>query len=150
MGQFPRLKWDDAQNETNPLCLTPVPRPMNYEYCLKKELFNSRKWSIQVLSRFIFIQPGEPVWYWTNQDAAQGYFKPQWHLESDGSFGPIFGVGQNLLISNEPNANSDSTTKLGHTYRCPDDANASFLAGLSDFVVMNQKCSCFSPKVPFA
>lgn len=56
---------------------------------------------------------------------------------SDGSFGPIFGVGDDLLISNEPNANSDSTTKLSHTYRCPDDANASFLADLSDFVVMN-------------
>ena len=56
---------------------------------------------------------------------------------SDGSFGPIFGVGHYLLISDEPNANSDSTTKLGHTYRCPDDANTSFLAGLSDFVVMN-------------
>ena len=41
---------------------------------------------------------------------------------SDGSFGPIFGVGHDLLISNEPNANSDSTTKLGHTYRCRDDA----------------------------
>ena len=56
---------------------------------------------------------------------------------SDGSFGPIFGVGHDLLISNEPNANSDSTTKLSHTYRCPDDANASFLADLSDFVEMN-------------
>ena len=56
---------------------------------------------------------------------------------SDGSFGPIFGLRHDLLISNEPNANSDSTTKLGHTYRCPDDANASLLAGLSEFVVMN-------------
>ena len=51
----------------------------------------------------------------------------------NGSFGPIFGGGHDLLISNEPNENSDTTTKLGHTYRCPDDAKSSFLTGLSDF-----------------
>ena len=53
----------------------------------------------------------------------------------NGSFGPIFGGGHDLLISSEPNANSDSTTKSGHTYRYPEGADSSFLAGVSDFVV---------------
>lgn len=63
----------------------------------------------------------------------------------NGSFGPIFGGGHDLLISNEPNANSDSTTKLGHTYRCPDDANSSFLTGLSDFVVNELEVFMYQP-----
>ena len=61
------------------------------------------------------------------------------------SFGPIFGGGHDLLISNEPNANSDSTTKLGHTYRCPDDAKSSFLTGLSDFVVNELEVFMYQP-----
>ncbi|CAH3136842.1 unnamed protein product, partial [Porites lobata] len=63
----------------------------------------------------------------------------------NGSFGPIFGGGHDLLISNEPNANSDSTTKLGHTYQCPDDANSSFLTGLSDFVVNELEVFMYQP-----
>ena len=63
----------------------------------------------------------------------------------NGSFGPIFGGGHDLFISNEPNANSDSTTKLGHTYRCPEDANSSFLTGLSDFVVNELEVFMYQP-----
>ena len=61
------------------------------------------------------------------------------------SFGPIFGGRHEILISNEPNANPDSTTKSGHTYRCPDDVNSSFLAGLSDFVVNELEVFIFQP-----
>ena len=49
------------------------------------------------------------------------------------------------MISNEPNANSDSTTKLGHTYRSPEDANFSFLTGLSDFVVNELEVFMYQP-----
>ena len=63
----------------------------------------------------------------------------------NGSFGPIFRGGHDLLFSNEPNANSDSTTKLGHTYRCPDDVNSSFLTGLSDFVVNELEVFMYQP-----
>ena len=138
------LSWTTPKMK-NPHCLTPVPRPVNYEHYLKKELFLIPGTGQYKCCRdsflFSLVNPSGtgpikmPLRGTSNHNG----------ILCNGSFGPIFGAGHDLLISNEPNANSESITKLGHTYQCPDDVNSSFLAGLSDFVVNELEVFMFQP-----
>ena len=51
------------------------------------------------------------------------------------SYGPTFGGGHDLHISNNANSNSNSYTNLGHTYKAPPGQQAnSFLAGAYNFI----------------
>ena len=50
-------------------------------------------------------------------------------------YGPTFGGGHDLYISNHANSNSHSYTALGHTYKAPPGQQANiFLAGTYQFV----------------
>ena len=53
----------------------------------------------------------------------------------DSRFGPVFGSGCDLVISNAPNFNNCSVY-LNNTYQCPAGQNAdTFLTGNTDFLV---------------
>ena len=54
----------------------------------------------------------------------------------NGSYGPMFGGGHDLKISNDGNTNADSYSQLDHTYECPPHAvNTTFLVGNKNFTV---------------
>ena len=52
------------------------------------------------------------------------------------SYGPIFGSGNDLLISNTPNQSNTCTVKLNNTYQLPPGQNGNtFLTGNMNFTV---------------
>ena len=52
------------------------------------------------------------------------------------SYGPIFGSGNDLLISNTPNQTNTCTVKLNNTYQLPPGQNGNtFLTGNMNFTV---------------
>ena len=60
----------------------------------------------------------------------------QYGIYCDGSYGPTFGEGSDLRISNSANENTDSYSELGNTYECPPHAtNTTFLVGNRNFTV---------------
>ena len=60
----------------------------------------------------------------------------QYGIYCDGSYGPTFGGGNDLRISNTANENTDSYSELDNTYECPPHAtNTTFLVGNRNFPV---------------
>ena len=52
------------------------------------------------------------------------------------SYGPTFGAGHDLQISNAPNANTSSYSNLNNTYDCPpNQSGTTFLVGNKNFTV---------------
>ena len=59
----------------------------------------------------------------------------QYGIYCHSGLGPTFGRGD-LRISNAANENTESSSKLGHTYECPPNQSGdTFLAGQSNFTV---------------
>ena len=51
-------------------------------------------------------------------------------------YGPIFGAGHDLMISNASNTKNASQSKLDNTYECPpNQTNTTFLAGNQNFTI---------------
>ena len=60
----------------------------------------------------------------------------QYGIYCNSSYGPTFGGGDDLRISNSANENTDSYSQLDNTYECPPDAtNTTFLVGDRNFTV---------------
>ena len=51
------------------------------------------------------------------------------------SYGPLFGGGHDLIISNNANTNTSSYSRLGHTYECPPRQQQTFFTGSDSFTV---------------
>eukprot|EP00957_Ditylum_brightwellii_P076546 5818355-Ditylum_brightwellii.AAC.1 len=52
----------------------------------------------------------------------------------NGSFGPVFGWGHDICVHDNANSNSNSFTKVGHTYECPaGQTGSAFLTGSNNF-----------------
>ena len=56
-------------------------------------------------------------------------------ISSYSSYGPTFGAGHDLHISNNANANSSSYSRLGLTYECPPGQQETFFTGSNPFTV---------------
>ena len=60
----------------------------------------------------------------------------QYGLCCNSSFGPVFGSGNDLCISNAANSNNKSYSNIGNTYECPpNQSGATFLTGQRNFTV---------------
>ena len=54
----------------------------------------------------------------------------------DRNYGPVFGGGNDICISNAPNSNNNSYVNLNNTYQCPAGQNTNtFLTGNKNFSV---------------
>ena len=51
------------------------------------------------------------------------------------SLGPVFGIGNDLLISNNADESPNSTSKLGHIYQLPPGQQSTFFTGVQNFTV---------------
>ena len=51
------------------------------------------------------------------------------------AYGPVFGGGYDLLISNNANANTSSRSRLGYTYERPPVLQDTFFTGSTNFTV---------------
>ena len=62
--------------------------------------------------------------------------KEQYGLYCNSDYGPGFGGGHDLCISNAANSNTNSYSNLGHTYECPfKQLGPTFLSGSPNFKV---------------
>ena len=62
--------------------------------------------------------------------------KKQYGLHCNSDYGPIFGGGRDLFISNAANSNTNSYSNLGHTYERPfNQQGSTFLVGNQNFKV---------------
>ena len=62
--------------------------------------------------------------------------KRQWYAMScDRGYGPTFGGGEDLFISDNANTNTSSYSYLGDTYECPPGQQDTFLTGSDNFTV---------------
>ena len=52
-----------------------------------------------------------------------------------GSLGPVFGSGNDLVISNNADESPQSNSKLGHTYQLPPGQQSTFFTGATYFTV---------------
>ena len=50
-------------------------------------------------------------------------------------YGPVFGAGHDLFISNNANANTSSRSRLVHTYERPPGRQDTFFTGSTNFTV---------------
>ncbi|KAL9954724.1 hypothetical protein ACROYT_G042297 [Oculina patagonica] len=53
------------------------------------------------------------------------------------SYGPTFGGGHDLHISNDASTNTSSRSNLGDTYKCPPGQQRTFFTGVTNFTVTN-------------
>ena len=51
------------------------------------------------------------------------------------SLGPVFGIGNDLLISNNADESPYGTSKLGHSYQLPPGQQSTFFTGAPKFTV---------------
>ena len=51
------------------------------------------------------------------------------------SLGPVFGGGNDLMISDNADESPNSTSKLGHTYQLPPGQQSTFFTGVQNFTV---------------
>ena len=53
----------------------------------------------------------------------------------DSNYGPVFGIGNDLVISNNADESPNSTSKLGHIYQLPPGQQSTFFTGVQNFTV---------------
>ena len=56
-------------------------------------------------------------------------------MYSHSNYGPVFGAGNDLCISNDANTNTSSRSRLGHTYERPPGQQGTFFTGSNSFTV---------------
>lgn len=56
-------------------------------------------------------------------------------LWCDTDWGPVFGLGSDISISDNANRNTKSGSKLGVTYQCPPGQQETFFTGAANFTV---------------
>ena len=61
-------------------------------------------------------------------------------------WGPVFGEGFDLAISNDANRNTESHSYLGRTYQCPRGQPRTFFTGSTNFVVTDYEVFGFYPE----
>jgi len=61
--------------------------------------------------------------------------REQFAICSHSGYGPTFGGGHDLHISNNANKNASSYSELGHTYERPSGQQHTFFTGSRNFIV---------------
>ena len=61
----------------------------------------------------------------------------QYAIYRGDNYGPTFGGGHDLYISNDANINTKSYSNLGRSYECPPGQQNTFLTGSNNFTVTN-------------
>ena len=115
-------EWISVSKAWNGVVCTFVPCVIlgsgSYKYCAESFLFS-------------LVNPSgsEP----TKMPLTGNYNKNGIHCRSE--YGPTFGGNHDLYIATGANANSNSYSILGYTYKCPGNGNSSFLVGQRNFSV---------------
>ena len=63
--------------------------------------------------------------------------RQQYGLNCSSSYGPTFGGGHDIHVSDNANTNTSSYSNLGHTYECPPGQQNTFFTGGRNFTVTN-------------
>ena len=61
--------------------------------------------------------------------------KDKYGIYCKSAWGPVFGEGKDLFISENANANTNSFSNLGDTYQCPPGQQSTFFTGDMYFTV---------------
>ena len=88
---------------------------------------------------FLFSLVNKPGWAPLKLPQTEKYSSSQYSIRFHSSFGPTFGGGYDIRISNSASSNSNSYSNLGHTYSPPSGYSyrstfaRTFLAGTYHF-----------------
>ena len=88
---------------------------------------------------FLFSLVNKPGWAPVKLPQTGGHSSNAYSIRFESSYGPIFGGGYDIYISNSASSNSNSYSNLGHTYSPPSGYSyrstfaRTFLAGTYHF-----------------